>query len=180
MPPALLPMTHKMLGHASYLLAGVGGLVAVDLREQITISSIIVACVILAIAFLFTARSKIATVWREEADGQKAKAERLQTELDAARADRAEFDKAQQDLRHGLTTEIATLTANMKVLEAKTDLTKALETIRQINEAGVAAIVGELSGAIGSAIRMALDDRDNRLYGLLEEIRDTLSERAVK
>jgi len=162
----LLPLVYRMTGHAAGLLAGSGVVAAVDFRDQITLGSIIVTCVLVGIAGLFTIRAKIANVWREEAEGERAAKERLQDELEAERQARVEFDKQQQELRHDLKGEIAALKAQLQVMEAKTDLTAALETIRQMNESTVAAV--------STAIRQGLEDRDQRTHTLLVEIRDKL------
>lgn len=169
LPPQLLALAYRMLGHAAYLLAGVGSVAAVDLRNQITLASIVVTSAVIAVAGLFTIRSKIANVWREEAQGQKEKAERLADELAVALAERAAFERDQQELRHAQETQIAALTNDLKILEAKTDLTGALEAIRVMNETTIAAVASAVAVRSGDA-----DERDKHTHELLEEIRDRL------
>lgn len=172
--PALLPLAHRMAGHAAaVLLTGTGSLAAIDFRNQIALGSIIVTVVILAIAGLFTIRSKIANVWREEAEGEKAAKERAHEELKEALRERADFERDQQELRHALKNDIAVRDLRIQALESKTDLEGALERIRQMN--------AELAGILGAQIADAMDagarrseERDHRTHALLEEIRDKL------
>ena len=162
----LLPFAHKMAGHAAGLVAGGGAVATVKFSDQITLGSIIATCAVLIVAGLVTIRSRIAKVWREEAEGEKAKAERLQADLEAERAARLEFEKQQQELRHDLKDELAGVKAANAVLEAKTDLSSALETIRQMNETTVKTVT--------EAIAKALEERDGKIHKVLVEIRDLL------
>jgi hypothetical protein len=166
MHPALLPFFYKMTGHAAGLVGAGGAIAAIDFKNQVTLGSIIVTCVVVALAGLFTIRSKIASVWREDAEGQRAAKESLQEELAAERDSRVAFDKQQQELRHDLKNDLATAKAQLQVMEAKTDLTAALDTIRQMSETTV--------GAVSTTIRQGLEERDARMYALLGEIRDRL------
>lgn len=176
MHPLLLPLVHKMAGHAAVLFAGIGGLVAVDFRDQITTGSIIVSVVIIVVAGLVTWRSKVATIWREEAEGQRAAKERVQADLAAALLERADFAREQQDLRHNLKDTIAAQTMQIRALEAKTDLTAALASIREMNEGTVAAVSSAVSAAITEGIRASGSEaRDVRTHELLEEIRDRMA-----
>lgn len=175
MPYSLLPLAHRMAGHAAIVILSLGGFAAVDFRDQITLGSIIVTVVIIAVAGLFTIRAKIADVWREEAEGEKAKAERLQAELSEERRSRVEFDSAQQELRHDLKDKIAGLTAQLKVMEARTDLTAALEAIKHMNDNTVMAISAAIGEGLASAANGSLE-RDDKTHSLLQEIRDKLPE----
>lgn len=154
LPAALLPFFHKLAGHAAVLVGGAGTVAAIDFRDEITLGSVTATATVVAIAGLFTIRSKIAAVWRDEAAGQKERADRLQGELDAEKADRAEFERKQQDLRHALETQIAELTSQMKILEAKTDLNALVETIKHTNETTVLAISREVSKAVAEVLAM--------------------------
>lgn len=133
-PSPLLPLAYKLFGHFAIFSVLTGGLIAVDVdfRNQVTLGSAIIAALILIIAGVFTARSKIATIWREEAEGERAAKERCQEELSEEKLSRVEFEKAQQEIRHNLKDEIAGLSAQLKVMEAKTDLTVALKSLHEI------------------------------------------------
>lgn len=172
LPNALLPFAHKMAGHAAYAL-GAGTVAALDFQNQVTTGSIIATAVVLALAGLFTIRSKIAKVWRDERDAERTRADRLEGELTEAKRERAEFDHDQQELRHKADTEIARLTSDLKILEAKTDLTAAIDAMKMMNEGTVTTV----SAAITEALRAAAvgsRDRDDAIRKLLEEIRDEL------
>lgn len=149
MHPQLIYLLYRMLGHAAATTLALGGAIAaVDFKEQITLGSVIVTALILCIAGLFTWRSKIASVWREEAEGEKAKAERLEDELLRANEQRRRLE------------------VQVSELKAKTDLTTAIDEIRDITRGTAEAIIAEISktGQI----------RDGRTLEVLEEIRDRL------
>lgn len=155
-----------MLGYAIYAMAGTAIASIVDLTTTVTLGSVLLAVLVAAIAGFMTIRSKVARVWRDEADGQRARADRVQAELEQERTDRAASDREQQEIRQELKAQIA-------ALDAKTDLTSALETIRVMN--------AELAGSIATQIAEVMsvgaqrsEDRDLRTHGLLEEIRDRL------
>lgn len=133
-PNPILILIYKMLGHLAILSALASVVIAdfVNFRNQITFGSIVVGALILVIAGIFTIRSKIADVWREEAEGERAAKERVQKELEIEKLSRSEFDREQQELRHELKDQNATLVAQLKVLEAKTDLSAALESLKEI------------------------------------------------
>lgn len=172
--PAVLPLIYRMTGHGAALLTGAIGLIAVDFRDQITLGSIMVTVVIMAIAGLFTIRTKIANVWREEAEGERAAKERAQEELKQAAVERAEFERYQQELRHELKNQIAAQRHQIVALEAKTDLTVALENIREMN----ADLAGSFANQIAEVLAtgsMRSEERDQRTHELLEEIRDRIS-----
>jgi hypothetical protein len=136
-PNTMLPLIYKMLGHSIIISSLAGGLIAADVnfRDQVTLGSIIIAGLLLAIAGLITIRSKIANIWREEAEGERAAKERVQEELTKERLSRAQFERAQQELRHDLKDHIASLVAQIKVLEAKTDLSVTLDVLKDIERA---------------------------------------------
>jgi len=165
----ILALTHKTLGQAITLFAGMGVFTAVDFSGSITLGSILIAAVIAAMAAFYTLRSRIATVWRDEAEGERAVRKRLERELADEKASRALFDREQQELRHELKDEIASCKAQLKVMEAKTDLTAALEAIRAINERTTESIVEAMTRTSGLS-----EERDSKTQALLVEIRDKL------
>lgn len=169
----LLSLLHRSLGHANGLLAGLGIYTAIDFRGSITLGSILIAVLIAALAGFFTIRSKIAVIWRQEAEGERAIRLRLEHELAKEKADRAAFDREQQELRHDLKDDIASYKAQLKAMEAKTDLSAALEAIRAMNE-GLAGSIVELLEKRDSTVVAAMESRDAETHRLLQEIRDKL------
>ena len=169
----LLLLTHKMLGHTMVVLAGLGVATTIDFSHEVTLGSVLIAVVIVGIAGVFTVRSKIASIWREEAEGERAAKDRLQETLDQERADRLSFEQQQQELRHSLKNEIAALGSQLKVMEARTDLTEALASIRQMN----ADLAESVSSAIVATMEHSAEhsmQRDKETHRLLGEIRDKL------
>ncbi len=169
----MLAMLAKGVLLLAGLLASYGVVFSVDFTHTITAGSILIAFVIAIAAGAATIRSKIAAVWREEAEGQRAAKERLEETLLKERADRIRFDREQQDLRHGLKSDVAALTAQLKAMEARTDLTVALETIREMN----AKLAEEVGGSIIQVLKELAhvsEDRDSAFNQLLIEIRDKL------
>ncbi len=172
-PSSVLFIVYKALGLAIGLLTSAGVVFAVDFNHTITLGSVLTAFVVIAIAGVFTVRSKIATVWRQEAEGERARASRLEEALAKERADRIQLERQQQELRHDLKGEVVALKAQLKAVEAKTDLTAALEAIRQMN----ATLAEQLSGSIVAVLRelaSTSERRDAGFHSLLTEIRDKL------
>ncbi len=169
----MLLLVYKSLGLTAGLLASFGVLATIDFNSQITLGSILIAFILIAVSGIFTVRSKIATIWREEAEGERAAKERYEQALTKERADRIQVERQQQELRHDLKSEVAGLKAQLKAVEAKTDLTAALETIRQMN----ATLAEQLSGSIVQVLRelaKTSEQRDAGFHSLLTEIRDKL------
>jgi hypothetical protein len=165
----LLILTHKTLGHLAVVMAGAGIFTAIDFNHTVTLGSVLIAVVLAAIAGLFTIRSKIANIWRQEAEGERARADRLQEELTEEKASRALFEREQQELRHDLKDQLAQCKAQLKVMEAKTDLTVALEAIKALNEHTTESIVSAMHRT-----SLLSEQRDNKTQELLEAIRDKL------
>ncbi len=174
----MLVILYKALGLSVGLLASFGVVFAVDFNNTITTGSILIAFIIAVAAGAFTVRSKIATVWRQEAEGEKAKAARVEDMLVKERADRVLLERQQQELRHDLKGEVVALKAQLKAVEAKTDLTAALESIRQMN----ATLAEQLSGSIVMVLRelaSTSEQRDAGFHALLTEIRDKLPDEPI-
>ncbi len=170
---AVLFLLYRALGHATGLLTSLGVVFAVDFNHTITLGSVLTAFIVIAIAGVFTVRSKIATIWRQEAEGERASKQRLEETLASERADRVLFERQQQELRHDLKGEVVACKAQLKAMEARTDLTAALEAIRVMN-ADLAQGVADsilLAMKVGSGLS---EDRDHRTHSLLTEIRDKL------
>lgn len=181
----LLPIVHKMLGHSAMLVSGFGALAVVDFSHTVTLGSILIAFIILIVSGIFTVRSKIATIWRQEAEGERAAKERLEEQLAAEKAgraedmaaeklDRAAFEREQQELRHDLKDELVACKAQLKVMEAKTDLTAALDAIQAMNAHTTDSIVAAMHKT-----SLLSEQRDGKTQTLLEEIRDKLPEEPV-
>lgn len=160
-PHPLLPLVYKSIGHFAFVSGIMGVILATDVnfRSQITLGSVIVGVLILVFAGTITVRSKIANIWREEAEGERAAKERLQEELTAEKLARTQFEKEQQEIRHDLKDKIAGYKAQIQVLEAKTDLTVALDAIR--------------------AVSITQTEGHHRTHQLLEAIRDKMPDEPV-
>ena len=165
-------VTHKMLGHAISVFAGAGIVAEIDFNHTITLGSILIVGVIAGLAGFFTIRSKIAEVWRLEAEGQRVAKETAEAELDREKQRRLKFEREQQELRHDLKAELAACKAQLKATEARTDLTAALEAIKEMSEHGT-AVSRMLSEAMSHASELS-EQRDLRTQQLLVEIRDKL------
>lgn len=168
----LLPLIYKTTGHVVYLITGFSVVATIDFQDKITLGSILTTAVLISVAGLFTVRSKIANIWREEAEGERAAKERCLHEISELKAERAAFERDQQEIRHDLKDQLAAARAQIKVLESKTDLTEALGAIKDIGEHGT-AVSRELVETIGSWNEQSIV-RDERTHVLLEEIRDKL------
>ncbi len=169
----MLVILYKAIGLTAGLLASFGVLATIDFNSEITLGSILIAFIIIAVAGVFTVRSKIATIWREEAEGERAAKQRLEETLAKERSDHTNIEQKQQELRHDLKGEVAALKAQLKAVEARTDLTVALESIREMN----AALAEQLSGSIVMVLRELAhtsEQRDAGFHSLLTEIRDKL------
>ena len=170
MPTEVLLLIHKTLGHAAIILISAGVFTAIDFTHTISLGSIMLGFLLIVGAGVVTVRSKIAAIWREEAEGERAAKERAQEELADTRADRAQFEREQQELRHELKNQVAATTAQLKVLEAKTDLTLALESIRQMNE----ETVDKIAHLVVDTFVKKSKEEHAETHRLLEEIRDKL------
>ncbi len=174
-PSSVLFILYKALGLAIGLLTSAGVVFAVDFNHTITLGSVLTAFIVIAIAGVFTVRSKIATIWRQEAEGERAAKQRLEEALAAALADRLVFERQQQEIRHDLKGEVVALKAQLKAVEAKTDLTVALEAIRVMN-ADLAETVATSIVRVIQEWNTKSEQRDQRSHALLAEIRDKLPE----
>lgn len=153
MPAPFLSMIYNLLGKFTFATAFLG-ILAVDFRDQITLGTLITTAVVIIIAGFFTIRSKIAATWHDVADAKEAANKILQKELSDEQLARVIFEKEQQELRHNLKNEIAARDLQLKSLEAKTDLTTALNALRDIG--------------------LAQEKGNKETHALLAEIRDRL------
>jgi hypothetical protein len=165
----VLVLAYRMLGHFAVVITGAGVFAAIDFSHTITLGSILLAFIVIAVSGVFTVRSRIANIWRQEAEGERAAKDRALEELAEAKLDRIAFEKEQQALRHDLKDELAGVKASLKVMEAKTDLTSALDAIQKINAHTTESIVA----AMHSTSRLS-EERDSETHKLLTEIRDKL------
>ncbi len=178
-PSSVLFILYKALGLSIGLLTSAGVVFAIDFNHTITLGSILTAFVVIAIAGVFTVRSKIATIWRQEAEGERAAKQRLEEALAAERADHLTFERQQQEIRHDLKGEVVALKAQLKAVEAKTDLTVALEAIRVMN-ADLAETVATSIVRVIQEWNTKSEERDGRSHILLAEIRDKLPEEPIE
>lgn len=166
---SVLVLAYRGLGHFAVVITGAGVFTAVDFSHTITLGSVLIAFIVVAVAGVFTVRSKIANIWREEAEGERAVRQRLERELADEKKSRADFERQQQELRHDLKDEITACKAQLKVMEAKTDLSVALAAIKTMNEHTTDAIVEAMRGSASLS-----EARDAATHQLLTEIRDKL------
>ena len=173
---SLLALAYKALGLGAVFISGIGLLATVNFTDTITLGSVLIAIIVLVVAALFTIRSKIATIWREEAEGERARADRLDEQLAHEKQSRADFDRQQQEIRHDLKDELAGCKAQLKAMEARTDLTVALREIRRMNEDSVNKI-GEL--VIDTFVEKSKHEHE-ATHQLLTEIRDKLPSEPIE
>lgn len=160
---------------------GIGSVFAqVDFSHTITLGSILLGIVIAAAAGLITIRSKVATVWQQEANGYREQAQRIGEELLAEKSSRAKFEREQQELRHALKDELAAVKAALKVEEAKHDLSTILERMQGLHSEAMAALTSAQSAAVDS-VTLALQELGRKLEEgqaeqkvLLRDIRDAV------
>jgi len=167
---SLLVLAYKSLGLGAVFLTGIGLIATVNFSDTITLGSVLIGIIVLVVAALFTIRSKIATIWREEAEGERARADRLEEQLTEEKQSRGTFERQQQELRHELKDELAGCKAQLKAMEARTDLTVALTEIRKMNEDSVTRI-GEL--VVDTFVEKSKEEHAET-HRLLSEIRDKL------
>lgn len=169
MPTNLLILFHKLLVQFAILITGAGLFTAIDFSHTITLGSVLIAFLVVVISGIFTVRSRIANIWRQEAEGERAAKDRLVEELAAEKLSRIEFEKEQQEIRHDLKGEIAECKALLKIAETRTDLTGALEAIKELNAHTTEAIAESMR-----SISLLSQQRDDETHNLLSEIRDKL------
>lgn len=170
---------------------GFGSMFAqVDFRGTITLGSILIAVLIAAIAGFATIRSRVSSIWREEAAGWREKAERLEEALAAERTARADEGRAQQEIRHQLKNDLAASAARLKVEEAKHDLGVLLERMQELHTEAMTTMGTSTVTAVEN-ISESINDLGRRLdtgqaqlvtgqeeqKQILAEIRDALRDR---
>lgn len=158
----------KVVAGAS-LLGAYATFADVDFRGTITLGSLLVGLLIATVAGFATIRSRVSSIWREEANGWREKAERQERELADKNAEMAEFAHDQQERRHELKSELAGVAAKLKVEEAKHDLGVLLERMQDFHNEAMAAMSARSVAAVGE-VGARLDQQ----LRLLEEIRDAL------
>lgn len=130
-------------------------LVQTSFSGTITLGSIILGILVLIAAGFFTIRTNVAKVWREEAEGQKERADRLQEQLDAER-----------EVRHGLKSELAASEAMLTAERAKPDLSVVATAQAQMME-----VLTQLAAASARA-----DTTDSKLEQIHELVNSRLDE----
>jgi len=137
MPVAYLPYLYKGLGHLGFLTASMGGILAVDINfnDQITLGTIILSGIVIIVAGIFTIRSKVASSWHDAFTAEQTLRIQAEADLSKEKLSRLEFEASQQRLRHDLKNDLATRDLQIKALESKTDLTTAMDAIKDIARA---------------------------------------------
>jgi hypothetical protein len=150
----------------------------VSYSGTVTIGSILFAIAVAALAGMYTIRAKVATVWKEEAIGYEAQAERLKDEITTLQADRASFDLEQQELRHGLKDNLAAVKAALEVEKAKHDLTSVITSLQEMHTEAMHEIYKTATEATGAlqASQEALLAGQQAQMAVLTEIRDAVRE----
>jgi biopolymer transport protein ExbB/TolQ len=97
----------------------------------VTLGSILLGIIVLVVAALFTIRSNVASVWRQEAEGQKAAVARERQERDEAVAEMQHQLDEEREVRHELKNELAAANALLLVERNKPDLSIVAETQKQ-------------------------------------------------
>lgn len=122
--------------------------------NTITLGSIILGIIVLVVAALFTIRSNVASVWRQEAEGWKERAE-------SERHDREEREKELQaqldqerEVRHGLKNELAGIRAELAIEKAKPDLSLIVEQGKQNYAAAMTQITSMVEGIVATQNNM--------------------------
>jgi transposase-like protein len=116
----------------------------------LTSISVAVAAVAIVVAGAFTIRAHVASTWRNEADAQKDRADRLQQEMVDERQE-------QQTLRHQLKEQLAVEKAEKLLLAAKTDLSGHESQASQRHEAtlGVLLAIQSTLEALAESVKGA-------------------------
>lgn len=125
-------MIRLMYLGASTLVAGAGWPASTLLTTGVGIQSVYIGATLLgvamfALAAFFTVRSKVAEVWRQEAEGWREKSDGLEATLTREREE-------QRDVRHALKQEVGTMKALLAVERAKTDLSGVMELLAAESE----------------------------------------------
>lgn len=136
--------------------------VASGAYNTIEISAILVGILVVAVAGIFTIRSNVAKIWREQAEGEKARNEEMRVQMAefrvetaahladvvkehaAALAELQRSETEQRELKHAAQAELAA--ANMR-----TDLTPCLQLLNEILlivRAGPLEVTGEGGGPV--------------------------------
>ncbi len=116
-----------------------------NFSSTITLGSIILGIIVLVVAALFTIRSNVASVWRQEAEGWKARAEEMQLKLDEER-----------EVRHELKNELAGCRAELVIEKAKPDLSLIVEQGKE-NYANAMRDITAMVGGIVETQNQMLD-----------------------
>lgn len=120
-------------------------------NETLSFLVVILGVVALAGAAVFTIRSNVAKVWREQAEGEKARADKADKEV-----------LAQRDRAHGLISELA-------AERMKHDLTRVFKDMNDQHQEMLAALITASADSRGWAVE-ALEKMENRLSAQHEEI----------
>lgn len=120
----------------------------------VTLGSILLGIIVLVVAAMFTIRSNVAAVWRQEAEGWKAAAEREQEKREAALLEHAEQLEAERVVRHQLKDELATVNALLLVEKAKPDVSALVELSKENYANAMRDISSMVEGIISTQAQM--------------------------
>lgn len=151
-------------------------LAAASFSNTITLGSIVLGVIVLIIAGVFTIRSNVAKIWREEAEGQRQKAERLAAELAgtklAAVEEKRVFEAEQQEIRHALKDELAGVKAQLAVEQAKPDLSALMQRLADQHEETINTLALEARAAVAEA-----SVQTRHVAGVVDEVHGLVNSR---
>lgn len=136
-------------------LAAIGlGMLAVvnGVYNAIEVVAIAVGLVVVAVAGVFTIRSNVAKIWREQAEGEKAKNEDLTKQIAATTLAHASEIADAKLAEAALQAEIHALNVHLEAARARTDLTPVMETLGKILEAVTGHTTIEVVGEGGGPL----------------------------
>lgn len=125
-----------------------------NFSNTITLGSIILGIVVLVVAALFTIRSNVAKIWREEAEGWKSSALHERELREKSVLDRARELDEERDVRHALKNELAATKADLAVEKAKPDLSLIVEQSKENYANAMRDITAMVTGIVETQNQM--------------------------
>jgi Flp pilus assembly pilin Flp len=162
-------------------VAGVigSGLAGVTFSNTIGLGSIVTAAVIVIVAGVFTLRNNLKSFWKELAEERGEQVKVLEEKLAETHEqlveaqishtqEMAAFAEEQREVRHQLKNELAVVNGQLKVEQAKHDLSVVIARLDQLDD----GLIGK--GRFDELVGVITDQST-----LLEQIRDGLARRAA-